>query len=72
MMVETKFKVWGYWKKSRSDSHPFRKCIGTADTIEKARQLKEAAEDLGWPTVCIFAGDRIVEPARWAGRQQPL
>lgn len=72
MVGQVKYKVWGYWKKSESDAHSQRKYIGAADMIEDAREIKENAEDLGWPTVCIFEGDHIVEPAMWAGRQQPL
>jgi hypothetical protein len=72
MADEAKYTVWGYWKKSNPDTHPQRKCIGKAGTLEEARLLMDEAEKLSWPTVCIFEENRIVEPAMWAGRQQPL
>jgi hypothetical protein len=72
MADQAKYKVWGYWAKSTSETHFRRKLIGTADTIEDARQIKDEAEKLSWPFVCIFEGDHIVEPAIWAGQKQPL
>ena len=72
MMDETKYAVWGYWAKNGKDTHHNRKLIDLAETIEEAREIKESSEKIGWPTVCIFKDDRIVEPAMWAGRQHPL
>jgi hypothetical protein len=72
MVDKTEYAVWGYWTKSSSDAHLRRKIIGSADTIEEAHQLKDDAEKVGWPTVCIFEGDHIVEPDLWAGRKQPF
>ena len=72
MADQAKYKVWGYWAKSTSETHFRRKLIGTADTIEDARQIKDDAEKLNWPFVCIFEGAYIVEPAIWAGQKQPL
>jgi hypothetical protein len=72
MADQPKYHVFGYWAKSSSDTHFRRKLIGTADTIEDARQIKDDAEKLNWPFVCIFEGAYIVEPAIWAGQKQPL
>lgn len=71
MAEETRFKIWGYWTKNGTDKHHQRKCIGDAETIEEARQLRADAEKIGWPTVCIFEGGLIVEPTHWSGQQHP-
>jgi hypothetical protein len=72
MADQAKYEVWGYWAKGSSSAPIRRKSIGSADTIEDAHQLKDDAEKVGWPTVCLFEGDYIVEPALWVGRKQPL
>jgi|WetSurMetagenome_2_1015567.scaffolds.fasta_scaffold165760_1 hypothetical protein len=71
MADKTRYKVWGYWKRVGLEAHPDRKCIGVANTLEDARQLKDDAGKLNWPIVCIFQDDRIVEPAVWAGLRHP-
>jgi hypothetical protein len=72
MAGKAKYTVWGYWSDSFSELSPQRKCVGEAESIEQAREIKNDAEIIGWPTVCISEKDLIVEPTEWAGRRHPL
>jgi hypothetical protein len=72
MAGKAQYEIWGYWAKNGADTHHNRKRIGTSAMIGEARQFKDDAEKLGWPTVCIFENDHIVEPAIWAGQQHPV